>query len=321
MARWVAFVVGFLAVSSPATTASAQSAPVQDNAQSSVPAPIPATVSPEELGDRIMQQAILQSVWGPPAHCLVRQSVNVFDKQLSGVGEFVRGGQGSGKLKFILRMPAADQLNTLLQVSDGQRLLSIEHIGEIKRRTEIDLGKIRPRLMLTSDALHDPVIAMYLAIGGQAEALRKIYQQYRWDSVRPGTLGDIDVWWITGRVSYQARLASPATTMDHMLLAENQSALLPTRIRLAIGNAKTPIPYWLYQVEQMRNAEELSPPGRSATLRIVTEWASPVLLKPAQVTDDLFAPPASNEPLSDETDRYLPPQPAVAGVAPPAVNR
>ncbi|MEZ6082137.1 MAG: hypothetical protein R3C56_42620 [Pirellulaceae bacterium] len=66
------------------------------------PRPIAATHSARQVAAQILQQSILQSVWGPPAYCVVRQSVTLFDKQLNGVGKYVRGGQGSGKLKFDL---------------------------------------------------------------------------------------------------------------------------------------------------------------------------------------------------------------------------
>jgi hypothetical protein len=274
--------------------------------------PIPASHSPSEVANHILQQSLLQSVWGPPVHCVVRQSVQVFGKQTSGVGDFVRAGQGSGKLKFHLRMPAGKQLNSLLQVSDGQRLLAIESIGEHKRRTEVDLGKVRPRLVLTNESLRDPVVAMYLAIGGQAESLRKIYQQYEWTSVRDGRLGETDVWYVSGRVTQQPPLRHALAEVDLRLRDVNSSGLLPTKIQLIIGRENAAIPFWLYQVDQVRSENELEPTGRRTSMRITTEWAEPVVLDPQRLTSELFEPPYSNEPLFDQTDRYLPPTSQVA---------
>ncbi len=276
------------------------------------PRPIPAKHSTRDVAAQILRQSILQSVWGPPAYCVVRQSVTLFDKQLNGVGKYVRGGQGSGKLKFDLRMPAGDQINTLLQVSDGQRLLSIEAIGDVRRRTEVDLGKIRPRLVLTNASLRDPVVAIYLAIGGQAETLRVIYQKYDWVSVHEGKLGDIPVWWLGGRVPPSPVNVRSVAEVDNLMFAENNSGLLPTHIEIAIGKSEAPLPFWLYQMEQGRASDELSPLARSEKLRIVTEWATPIVLTDDQMPDSLFQPPSSNEPLFDETDRYLPPATAVA---------
>ncbi len=283
--------------------------------------PIPVSLAPREVATQILHQSILQSVWGPPAYCVVRQSVHIFGKQLNGVGKYVRGGQGSGKLKFDLRMPAGDQINTLLQVSDGQRLLSIEAIGDVRRRTEVDLGKVRPRLVFTNDSLRDPVTAMYLAIGGQAETLRKIYQKYDWVSVREGKLGQTDVWWLSGRVPPGPVNVRSVAEVDNLMFADNNSGLLPTRIEIAIGKANAELPFWLYQMEQGRAAEELSPIARSEKLRIVTEWATPVVLTPEQMPPTLFEPPSSNEPLFDETERYLPPAPQVAAAPGPEVTR
>lgn len=283
------------------------------------PRPIPAAHSSREVAAQILQQSILQSVWGPPAYCVVRQSVEIFGKQLNGVGKYVRGGQGSGKLKFDLRMPAGDQINTLLQVSDGQRLLSIEAIGEVRKRMEVDLGKVRPRLVFTNESPRDPVVAMYLAIGGQAETLRKIYQKYDWVSVREGRLGEIPVWWLNGRVPPQPVSVRSVAEIDNLMFAENQSGLLPTRIEIAIGKADAELPFWFYQMEQGRMSEDLSPTARGERMHIITEWATPVLLTPDQMPSSLFEPPSSNEPLFDETDRYLPPAPVVA-TAPPVLE-
>lgn len=288
---------------------------------SNAPRPIPASHSTREVAAQILQQSILQSVWGPPAYCVVRQSVNMYGKQLNGVGKYVRGGQGSGKLKYDLRMPAGDQLNTLLQVSDGQRLLTIESIGDIRRRTEVDLGKVRPRLVFTSESLRDPVVAMYLAIGGQAETLRKIYQKYDWVAVREGKLGEIPVWWLVGRVPPQPVNVRSVAEIDNLVFTDNNTGLLPTRIEIAIGKPDAALPFWLYQMEQGRASEDLSPTARSEKMRIVTEWATPIVLTADQMPASLFEPPSSNEPLFDETDRYLPPAPNVAAASAPAVVR
>lgn len=281
---------------------------------SSTPQPIPLSSSPHEVAVRILHHALLQSVWGPPAYCQVRQSVFLFGKQLSGQGDYIRGGLGSGKLKFNLRMAAGDQLNTLLQISDGQRLLCVEAIGDVRRRTEVDLGKVRPRLVLTNESLRDPVIAMYLAIGGQAEAVRKIYLQYNWTSVREGQIGDVPVWRLTGKVSQQPPAVRSEAAIDNMLFTENASGLLPSRIQIAIGKPEGELPFWIYEMEQVRDADELSPLGRKASLRIVTEWANPIVFQPQELDTDVFQTPSSNEPLFDETDRYLPPLTATAQV-------
>ena len=288
---------------------------------SSSPRTAPAMHSSRDVAVQILQQSILQSVWGPPAYCVVRQSVTMFGKQLNGVGKYVRGGEGGGKLKFDLRMPAGDQINTLLQISDGQRLLSIEAIGDVRRRTEVDLGKVRPRLVFTNESLRDPVVAMYLAIGGQAETLRGIYQKYDWVSVREGKLGDIPVWWLGGRVPPSPVNLRSVAEVDNSMLADNNFGLLPTHIEVAIGKSDAALPFWLYQMEQSRGSDELSPIGRSEKLRIVTEWATPIVLTADQMPASLFDPPSSNEPLFDETDRYLPPAPSVAATPTPEVVR
>ncbi len=163
--------------------------------------PIAATPQPQDVGRRIMHLALHEAVWGGAAACDVRQTMELYGHKLSGFGKYVRGGQGSGKLRMSLQLPAGDQMNSLLQVSDGELLYALENIGGKARRTRVDLGKVRERLTISPESLNDPVIAMYLAIGGQAELLRKLCQQYEWTTVEAGKLGEEPVWWLTGRLA------------------------------------------------------------------------------------------------------------------------
>ena len=148
-----------------------------------LPTPIPATAPPQEIGVNILHQSLHEAVWGQPIACDVRQTIEVYDRKMTGFGKYVRGGRGSGKIRMSLQLPAGDQMNSLLQVSDGELLYSMETIGGISKRTRVDLAKVRERLTITTEWLNDPVTAMYLAIGGQAELLRKLCKQYHWNNV------------------------------------------------------------------------------------------------------------------------------------------
>ncbi|MFO0939462.1 MAG: hypothetical protein U0930_01715 [Pirellulales bacterium] len=143
--------------------------------QSPPPAqPIPAIPAPRDIGMRILHRTLLESVWGPPTMCEVRQSIQIVDKKRSTFGKYVRSGKGLGRMRMTLQVPAADQMNSLLQVSDGELLTTFESIGTHSMMTQIDLGKVRERLTITNETLQDPVVAMYLAIGGQAEVLKDL---------------------------------------------------------------------------------------------------------------------------------------------------
>jgi len=283
--------------------------------------PIAPTRSPHEISQQILYLALHDAVWGQPTLCDVRQSIHLRGQQMTGFGKYVRGGQGTGKMRLSLQLPAGDQMNSLLQISDGELLVTQESIGSVSKRSRVDLGKIRERLDINTDSWHDPVIAMYLAIGGQAEALRKLCQQYEWVKVEEGTLGNEPVWWLTGKLASQPPAIRALSEVDVNLFIPNQSALLPTDAIVAIGQRDASMPFWLFQVEQFRSQDQVTQLGYQAQLSVATEWANPTRLTVPQLSADLFESELANEHFVEETKSYLPPTPAIAQSPPPAVVR
>ncbi len=141
---WLACAALTLSLAPRPQLAHGQSPPLQ---------PIPATESPQEIGQQIMHRALHEAVWGSPALCDIRQTIQLYQHRTTGFGKYVRGGQGGGKLRMSLQLPAGDQMNTLLVVSDGELLYSHERIGDISQRTRVDLDKVRNRLVITTDSL------------------------------------------------------------------------------------------------------------------------------------------------------------------------
>lgn len=282
-----------------------------------VPAPIPSQRSPADFAMRVMHLALHEAVWGQPAFCTVRQQIEVYKHNISGFGKFVRMGKGSGKLKLSLQFPAGDSMNSLLQISDGQRLHTIEDIGGIRRRTIVDLDKVRQRLIINNTSILDPTVSMYLAIGGQAEAIRKLCQQYEWNEIRQGQHESVDVWMLGGQLASvppQVRAHAPT---DSALQSPNQSGLLPTKVRVIVGKATegAVFPYWLYQVEQFRSEEEVTQLNHRSNLHLITEWAGPQPLTQS-VGPEFFEATSNNEPFYEETEQYLPPPLNIAQVPP-----
>ncbi len=274
-----------------------------------LPPPIPLTVAPQETASLLIHNALRQAVWGPAVTCKIRQRISLLDKQLVGVGKYAHAGRGSGKLKMHVRLVAGDQINTLVQVSDGTLVNSSQHIGDFAQRSRIDLNRIREYLgPITTASLEDPVIAMYLAVGGQAELLRKLAQQYRWTHVQSGKLGELDVWWLSGELASEPPTIRAYAQIDQLLYAPNDSGLLPTKARIALGRGE-PFPLWLYQIEQARE-DSLMGIKSQTRLSMLLEFTEPAIVE--QLPDELFQSQSSNETIVEETQRYLPPAPAIA---------
>lgn len=266
-----------------------------------------------EMAAQILHRCLMESVWGKPVLCEVRQNIRMFDKKRSSFGKYVRGGQGGGKMRLSLQVPAGDQMNSLLQVGDGELLSTLMDVGEQSTRTQVDLGKIRDRLTITAQSLQDPTIAIYLAVGGQAELLRKLCQQYQWISATEGRLGERKVWWVKGEAIKQPPPVHGLAPID-VRLFDAKTGLSPLRATLAVGHLDSETAFWLYQVEetyQHTNANQ-------SQLTVLTEWDTPSPLTPAQLVPDLFRLSVSDSQAlyesRDETKLYLPPvQNNVAG--------
>jgi hypothetical protein len=272
-----------------------------------IPTPIPATPSAHETGMLLMHNALRQAVWGPSVTCKIRQRTSLLDKQLVSIGTYAHAGQGSGQLKMHVRLATDERINTLIQVSDGRVMYSTQHIGDVSVRRRVDLYRIREYLgPIDTASLEDPVIAMYLAIGGQAELLRKLVQQYKWTHVQAGKLDKIDVWWLSGELATEPPVVRALAEIDR----PSNSGLLPTRVRIALGKGE-PFPLWLYQVEQARE-ESLAGIKNDTRLSMLLEYIEPKIVK--ELPPETFQSIASNDTILEETRRYLPPTPRVAKV-------
>ena len=221
----------------------------------------------------------------------------------------MHAGQGSGQLKMHVRLATEKRINTLLQVSDGRVMYSTQHIGNTVQRSRVDLYRIREYLgPISTASLEDPIIAMYLAVGGQAELLRNLSQQYRWTHVQAGQLGDVEVWLLSGELATEPPAIRASAEVDQLLFGPHNSNLLPTKVRIALGKGD-PFPLWLYQIEQAR--EECLVGIKSNTrLSMLLEFTEPS--EPQNVTPEMFQSEASEETIVEETRRYLPPGPVVA---------
>ncbi|GAB5403828.1 MAG: hypothetical protein Aurels2KO_20590 [Aureliella sp.] len=261
----------------------------------------------------ILHRSLIASVWGKPVHCTVRQTIEMFNMKMSGVGTYVRGGKGTGKMRYSLRFAADNRLNTLLQVCDGQRMLTINDIGPDKTQEEIDLGAIRaqilPRLTLSSQSINeDPLNSLYLAIGGQAEVLRSDCQRYSWYDVRETTLDGVPVWILKGKLADSAPRVRGLAKVDTELFSHSATGLALPDIELTIATDQAETAYWLHRKICHKPAGPAESGPSSTAIIAQTDWSTPQSLPEEKMDIHLFQPPATgSRSFTVATDRYLPP--------------
>jgi hypothetical protein len=276
----------------------------------------PATA--EARANLLLTSALRQSVWGPAVACRVRQSISILDRRLFGVGQYAHGGgNGWGKLKLSIRMPAGDQVNALQQISDGRVLYTTRHVGTEVERSRVNIERVREYLgTITQPDLDDPLVALHLATGGQPELLRTLCQQYHWYSVSAGKLGEIDVWWLRGRRTDEPPALRGQAEIDLQLAASDPAGLIPLHAQIALGRSQ-PLPLWLYRVEQSREAIWAGG-GPNGPLVSTIEFFQPQIVTqmPEEMFEDWEAK-TSVDPIVDETRKYLPPPRATSSLQRP----
>ncbi|GIW98424.1 MAG: hypothetical protein KatS3mg111_1757 [Pirellulaceae bacterium] len=262
-------------------------------------------INAHQVAQRLLLLALRDAVWGPAVLCDVRQTVWMDGQQWTGVGKYVRAGEGTGKLKFQLQMPGRTTAHALLQISDGQRLHTIEQLSKTNRHVIVDLEAVRERLHLTKQNIDSPMTTLYLAIGGQAESIRTIYGQYHFVALRLSDEGG-QAWVLEGRLADSPPPLLPLAQVDQQLILLGQSGAMPNRLRLRIreiarrSESELPL-YWLDTVEWERTKSEHQP-----ELRLVTEWGDPHFLED-RIDDAVFEYHATKSAFDDHTARYLPP--------------
>lgn len=255
----------------------------------------------------VIRRAIWQAVWGDPVTSRVRQRIAMYDKELVGVGSYCHAGKGSSKLKWQMRFAAADSVTNYLQISDGRLLWTSKQVEEKIEVHRVDLDPIRNRIGPVRESdLANPLLAMELAVGGQAELLRSLYHRYDWETAVPTKLDQQPVWLLTGEIRQQPPIPSARAPVDQAMLKASQTGLLPQRVRLALGRTEQ-FPFFPHRIEYFKRKESKESGGWDLlTIIEFFEVASPGTLEPElfqyEVRDTV-------EAIHDETSNYLPASP------------
>ncbi len=252
----------------------------------------------------VLRRAIWQAVWGEPISCRVRQRIEMFDKELVGVGSYDQAGQGSGKLKWQMRLAAADAVTNYLQISDGRLFWTSHQVEEEIKLNRVDLGKIRERIgPVRQSDLSNPLLAIELAIGGQAEMLRNLYHRYQWESAVPTKLDQQPIWLLTGQIRQTAPIPAGRAPIDQTMVNASQTGLLPQRVRLSLGRTEQ-FPFFPYRIEYFRQkADSQDVEWETITVVEFFEVSKPTVMEPElfqyEVRDSV-------EVIGDDTMNYLP---------------
>lgn len=255
----------------------------------------------------VIRRAIWQAVWGEPVSARVRQRIAMYGRELVGVGSYHHAGEGSAKVKWQMRLAAGDAVTNFLQISDGRLLWTSQQVNETIELSRLDLGRIREQIgPVRQSDLSNPLLAMELAIGGQAELLRNVYHRYRWDSAVPTKIDQYPVWILSGEIRQTAPIPAARAPIDQAMLQPSVSGLLPQRVRLAIGRTEQ-FPFFPHRIEYFRQRVEKS----QVTWEMVNSVEFFEVSKPKELGAEIFQYEVrdSVELIQDDTVKYLPSSP------------
>ncbi len=265
------------------------------------------TIDPNVMVLRSVQQA----VWGPPVSCKVLLNAKAYGQQSVLSGEYKSAGLGSGEFRYTLRLSVGETTQDFLQVSDGRMMYTQVGLDQPPRRVILDpFQQIRNSSGVLIESR--PEINLYLAIGGQAELLRGLYNRYFWYKAVGGKLNGLDVWQLVGRVRTKLPDVIAHTTLDDAnLKLEGLPETLPQEVRLTLSQSAS-LAYFPYKVEYFQKRRQ----GSSPSIERVCEIS---FIEPStQVTfteaDFQYRISDSIEKIEDETSMYLPSVP-VQGVS------
>ncbi len=270
---WACFAVaislsGVLATPRQAKHAQAQEPPSDNtDAKSGAAATPAAQADPQGAADplaaeKILRQAIATLESRQSVTAKVRQRIELFDRKLVGSGRYVQGPARSFRSRLELDLAVGSQQARWLQICDGNFLWTYSQMpdeeGKVKERlSRVDVSKVIEALSRDQGQPPSPLGFQAMGIGGLPQLLDAISRAFRFETVEPSRLGDLDMLILRGRwePSVLASLVPAAIPAMEKGEAVDPSKLpehLPDRVSLYLGKDDL-FPYRIVYDRRMKN--------------------------------------------------------------------
>ena len=255
--------------------------------------------------------ALKASIAGNKIAYKVHQLTNAYNQQVILSGEYKSTGNWTGQFRYTARVSAGETTMDVIQISDGR--LMYTQFGADAPPKLVNVEKVREQLV---PRIYRPEenqdVYVLLAIGGQAEVMRSLYQRYNWYRAEEGKIGGLDVWQLFGKLRTEPPKFVGTAEIDQQLLAmDPNTENLPSHVRLTlgrpvVGRSETSIPYFPYQIEYFRL--EKNKEGHAIRLAPLSkiEYLEPTRNFKESDSDFIYRVEPTIERIEEETARYLP---------------
>ena len=177
----------------------------------------------------------------------IRQRINLFSQQLVGSGTYWQGSWRQRLYRLELRIQVADQVSTLLQVSDGENLWIYRELFDSRLLERIDLAQIRDSSTGVAPDGSGSNVSAWLGSGGLPGLLGGLARSFHFSERKETTLGGVATIQLTGEwkpkilaelLPSQQETIAAGKTVDLSKLADQ----LPDQVVLWLGRADL-VPY------------------------------------------------------------------------------
>jgi hypothetical protein len=150
-------------------------------------------VRPQTPAQQVLRRAIERLESRGTITTTTRQTVDLFGKQLSGVGEYLEQRTDKGlKYRLELRTQLGDQTSTLIQVSDGRYLWRAESCGGTGTAERVDLGRLERAREEQAGSTQPGKMGIWPGLGGLSKLFESLDRRFEFTNTDPTTIRDHD---------------------------------------------------------------------------------------------------------------------------------
>ena len=238
----------------------------------------------------------------------LRQKVNLFGHELVGKGQYLQVGQNENrKVRMELRIQAADQVTSLIQVCDGRNLyIHQDLLGDISL-SKVDVRAVRLRLDQDQQRLTLLPASAWSAFGGLPRLLANLEASFRFGKAREEDLDDVAVWVLDGLWKPE-RLATFLPEQAASILAGERADLskllpqIPHRVVLSLGRDDW-FPYRIEYQRRVRTDRKGERPAYTIEPLMIFEGYDVKFDRP--IGDEEFEFSPGEQECVDKTQEYL----------------
>lgn len=299
----LATLVTLAALATLAVRAQAERQVASAAGQGSAAPPSPVASAPVQDGNALLAQAIHEARELTTVEAKLRMQSNIHGQELAGSGTYyqlVRKPETQFKLE--LKLQVANQVSSLLHVSDGRFLWTRRDLPNSKQLSRIDQRRISEAMVAANRVPPPSSEVPMIALGGLAKVLELMSQHFTFTAPRQETLGGVPVWVLEGTWRHEALMMiwpdnADAIRAGQAIDMSEAPPQLPTRVLLVLARdpAQRLFPH---RIEYQR----LDKAGKVSTMMALDYFD---VRRNISLDPRLFAYKPGDQEVDDKTEEHL----------------